>query len=159
MSAVSPDGPAWLAVVRRYLAALLLLEPLWETAQMPLYGVWRSGTAGEIAFDVLHCSLGDLSVAAACLVLALVVAGAADWPRRRFWGVLATATAAGLAYTVYSEWLNVSRGSWTYAASMPVLPPLGTGLAPLLQWLLVPPLALAWAAARLPQRGKSTARP
>lgn len=47
-----------------------------------------------------------------------------------------------LAYTVYSEWLNVTvRGSWAYAPSMPKLPVFGTGLSPFLQWLVVPVIA------------------
>src|SRR5262245_16617478 len=35
-----------------------------------------------------------------------------------------------------------SGPAWTYNALMPVLPWLGTGLAPLLQWVVVPSLAL-----------------
>ena len=34
------------------------------------------------------------------------------------------------------------RGRWEYAEAMPRLPLLGTGLAPLLQWLLIPPLVI-----------------
>jgi hypothetical protein len=53
---------------------------------------------------------------------------------------------AGLLITVSLEWVNVYvLGRWAYAARMPVL--LGIGLAPLLQWLVVPPLVL-WFAAR-----------
>ncbi len=49
-------------------------------------------------------------------------------------------------YTLFREWFNVTvRGSWTYAPAMPRLPPLGTGLAPLLQWLAVPSVAFALA--------------
>ena len=60
-----------------------------------------------------------------------------------------TAIALGAAYTILSEWLNVQvRRSWTYTAAMPVVPWLGTGLAPLLQWLLVPGLAFAITARR-----------
>ena len=47
---------------------------------------------------------------------------------------------------IYSEWLNINvRGSWAYSDLMPVVPVIGTGLAPLLQWVIVPTLAL-WAA-------------
>jgi len=50
----------------------------------------------------------------------------------------------GVAYTIYSEWLNTTiRQGWAYSPMMPVLPPLGTGLSPLLQWLIVPSLALS----------------
>ena len=55
-----------------------------------------------------------------------------------------TAIVLSVAYTILSEWLNVEiRRAWSYTAAMPVLPVLGTGLAPLLQWLVVPGLALA----------------
>jgi len=39
----------------------------------------------------------------------------------------------------------VVRGSWAYTPAMPRVPPLGTGLAPLLQWLLLPTMSLVWA--------------
>jgi hypothetical protein len=39
--------------------------------------------------------------------------------------------------------LNVDvRQTWAYTDLMPKVPPLGTGLAPLLQWLLLPSVAL-----------------
>jgi hypothetical protein len=50
----------------------------------------------------------------------------------------------GIGYTMFSEWLNVEvRATWAYTDQMPALPPLGTGLTPLLQWLIVP--TLTWA--------------
>ena len=55
-----------------------------------------------------------------------------------------TAIILDAAYTVFSEWLNVEiRRSWSYTAAMPVVRFLGTGLTPLLQWLIVPGLVLA----------------
>jgi hypothetical protein len=60
--------------------------------------------------------------------------------------VAALAVAFGVLYTVFSEWLNTEvRGSWAYAAAMPVVPPFGTGLSPLAQWLVVPPAGFWWA--------------
>ena len=54
-------------------------------------------------------------------------------------------------YTIFSEWLNTSvRGSWTYSDLMPVVPVIGTGLAPLLQWCVVPTLAQWIAVGRAP---------
>ncbi|MBW3661220.1 MAG: hypothetical protein KY397_06260, partial [Gemmatimonadetes bacterium] len=53
-----------------------------------------------------------------------------------------------VATTVLLEWLSVDVWRrWDYARSMPTLPLTGTGLAPLLQWLLLPPLAI-WLARR-----------
>ena len=137
MSAFSEGGRS---VFLRYLAVAAGANLVWETAQIPLYTIWSTGNAGEIAFAVVHCTAGDVLIAAASLLLALLLAGRAPWPRSL--RVIAAATILGVAYTVFSEWLNVSvRGSWSYGAMMPVVPPLGTGLAPLLQWVIIPPLA------------------
>ena len=58
--------------------------------------------------------------------------------------MVCTAILLGAAYTVFSEWLNINiRRSWSYTDAMPVLPLLGTGLTPLLQWVVVPGLAFA----------------
>jgi hypothetical protein len=55
-----------------------------------------------------------------------------------------TAIILGIAYTILSEWLNVEiRRRWSYTPAMPVIPWIGTGLTPLLQWLIVPGLAFA----------------
>ena len=54
-----------------------------------------------------------------------------------------TTIVLGAGYTIFSEWLNVEiRRSWSYTAAMPVVPFIGTGLTPLLQWLIVTTLAL-----------------
>jgi len=139
---------AWLAALRPYLAATAALDLVWESVQLPLYTIWRDGTVRAKAFAVLHCTGGDLLIALACLVGALVAVGEPAWPGRRFGRVAILTVLGGLAYAVFSEWLNVEvRRSWAYSHLMPVLPPFGTGLSPVLQWLAVPILAL-WAAHR-----------
>jgi hypothetical protein len=68
-----------------------------------------------------------------------------DWPLRNYGRVALLTILFGIAYTVFSEWLNVSvRGSWAYAADMPVVPWLGTGLSPILQWIVVPAASFMW---------------
>lgn len=139
----------WHSALRVYLAASSILHLSWEVLQLPLYTIWRTGTAGEITFAVLHCTAGDIMIATLVLVTALVAVGSAAWPESRFRPVAATVVCLGAGYTVYSEWINtVVRKSWAYAEMMPTLPGLGTGLSPLLQWLIVPTAAL-WTAARL----------
>ena len=60
------------------------------------------------------------------------------------WRIIFTAIVLGVAYSIFSEWLNVEiRRTWSYTPAMPVLPFLGTGLTPLLQWLIVPSPAFA----------------
>lgn len=58
--------------------------------------------------------------------------------------MMASAVLLGIIYTIISEWLNVAIWHrWAYAPAMPVLPVLGTGVSPLVQWLVVPTLAFA----------------
>jgi hypothetical protein len=142
-SAQSAMVAHWLAALRHYLAVTAAADLLWEVAQMPLYTLWATGTRGEIAFAVVHCTGGDILIATASLVLALVVAGRPEWPVRGFGQVGILAVAFGVAYTVFSEWLNIGvRQSWAYSGLMPVLPIVGIGLTPLLQWVFVPWAAL-----------------
>jgi hypothetical protein len=136
--------PGWLSALRRYLVVTVLGHVVWESAQLPLYTLWRTGTPREIAFAVAHCSVGDVVIASIALLFALVAFGTHDWPRVRFGAVAVTAIAVGLAYTAFSEYLNtVVRKSWAYSDFMPVVPWLGVGVSPVLQWLVIPPLALA----------------
>ncbi|MBV1796579.1 hypothetical protein [Siccirubricoccus sp. G192] len=135
----------WLTMLRCYLVAIATANLVWEVAQMPLYTLWWTGTPGEIASAILHCTAGDVLIAAASLVAALVLLGASDWPQRRFGPVAAAAVAIGLGYTAYSERVNLARSAWAYSDLMPTLPWLGTGLAPVAQWLLIPTVSLVWA--------------
>jgi hypothetical protein len=127
-----------------YLSAATALHLVWETAQLPLYTIWSTGTRLEILFAVIHCTAGDLLITASALSLAAPVARIGRWP---FFGnrMALTAILLGLGYTVFSEWLNTQiRQSWSYTEAMPLLPPLGTGLTPFLQWLVVPGSALGY---------------
>ncbi|HRQ64233.1 MAG TPA: hypothetical protein PKZ76_05090 [Xanthomonadaceae bacterium] len=133
-------------IVGRYLLLMVPASVAWEFAHMPFYTLWETGTRAEIAFAALHCSVGDWMIAAASLALAAILVGGRTWPQQRYLPVAALAVALGLAYTLFSEWLNVDlRQSWAYAGAMPRLPVLGIGLTPVLQWLILPVLGLWWA--------------
>lgn len=125
-------------------AVIAGLNLLWEVLQLPLFTIWTTGTWTERAFAVVHCTGGDVLIALATLVVALIATWAVDWPRRRFRRVAVLPIALGIAYTTFGEWLNVYvRQSWGFADLMPVVT-VGTvriGLSPLLQWLMVPTLA------------------
>jgi hypothetical protein len=128
--------------LRSYVAWIAALNLAWEIAQLPFYTLWTQATAFALAWAVIHCTAADIAIAAAMVSLAVVLAGGDRWPRERFAPVAVLSIGVGLGWTVYSEWLNVVvRGEWAYASSMPTLAPLGTGLTPLLQWLVVPMIA------------------
>ena len=113
----------------------------WETAQLPLYTIWWSGTLRENIVAVVHCTAGDVLVTTVTVVIAALAARLLSWRPFGTAMVLTTITLGG-AYTILSEWLNVELWrSWSYSSIMPLLPWFGTGLSPILQWLIVPALA------------------
>jgi hypothetical protein len=147
------DAAARRAIVR-YLGAFAVGNLVWEVFQLPLYTLWRTAGAAYLAFAGLHCWVGDLLIGSASLGLGIMVAGR-FWPSGGCARVAAVTVLLGVAYTVFSEWLNVAvRGSWAYAPAMPRVPPLGTGLSPLLQWIIVPLAAFAWARPYCAQNGR-----
>lgn len=130
----------------RYALLILGANLAWEIAQLPLFTLWTEATAGTIAMSIVHCTLGDLAIATVALIAALAIVQRTAIRTGRYVSLHLTVIAPGAAYTVFSEWLNVAvLRNWQYSPLMPVLPPLGTGLSPLLQWIVLPPLCLALA--------------
>lgn len=139
------DQVSWLAGLRRYLVLVTILNLIWEIAQLPLYTIWRTGTLGDNAFAALHCTAGDLLIAAASLLGALLLLGRPGWPTERYGATVISAVLAGLAYTILSEWINTEiRRSWAYSDLMPTLPWIGTCLSPFAQWIVVPVASFLW---------------
>lgn len=136
----------WLDTLRRYFGAILVGNLVWEVAQLPLYTIWKTGTVRDLAVAVIHCTAGDLAIAASALLVVLILVGDETWPLGRFRVVSVGTVAISIAYTIYSERTNVLvLRNWAYGELMPVLPWLDVGLSPLLQWFLVPAAAFAWA--------------
>lgn len=129
----------WLGTLRRYIAIVAAANVAWEIVQLPLYTIWKSGTVGEIAFAVVHCTGGDVLIGTASLLGALLLFGRPGWPNERYAVVASMTVGAGVTYTIFSEWLNTKvRGSWAYSELMPVLPVLDVGFSPLAQWIVIP---------------------
>lgn len=138
----------WLHGLRRYLAVIAVGDLTWEAAHLPLYTVWTDGTTRDNLVAVAHCTAGDLLIALCSWAFAIIVAGRSGWPAEASGRVAMLTFAAGLTYTGYSEWLNaIVKRSWTYSELMPVIPGLGLGWSPMVQWIVIPTLAL-WFATR-----------
>ena len=129
--------------INLFLFGFLMSFP-WEMLQAPLY----VGLAGAPHWSAtLHClaaTLGD------CLLFIVTFAIMAAILRNRHWIRTATFsqmlwfTTIGLTATLVIEDTGVrSIGwNWRYSPLMPRLPLLGTGLSPVLQWLILPPLVI-----------------
>lgn len=152
------DREACRLIGLRYLPWLAGLNLAWEVAQLPLYTLWREATPAWIAFSVLHCTAGDVVIGGTVLLLGLI-ATRASTPTQWRWGLLASLVAlAATGYTAFSEWLNTAvLRNWSYSELMPTVEIVGAaiGVSPLLQWIVIPPLALRFArgAGRAAQAG------
>jgi len=129
-----------------YLAFSAAVHAIWEIVQLPLYTIWTEGSLAQNAFALLHCTAGDVLIAAWSLLAALFLHGFRGWPQGRWLSVSVLAIIIASVYTGYSEWYNVHiKGVWTYTSAMPTLSVAGyaIGLTPILQWLVVPSVAFA----------------
>jgi hypothetical protein len=130
----------------RYALFIGLTNLVWESLHLPLYTLWIEGELGDLVFAVVHCTAGDVMIAFATLGMALLLVGNIRYPCMRFNRALGLTIGSGIAYTLFSEWLNVSiRQSWAYSDLMPVVPIIGTGVSPIAQWIFLPLLGLLWA--------------
>jgi hypothetical protein len=148
----APDRPGrgasgtrpWLRGLVFYGSAMAGGNLVWETLHLPLYTIWRDGTLAAQAFAVVHCALADILIALSAALVALAFVGDQTWPINRFWPVVCCAVPIGIAYTIFSEWLNVEvRRTWAYSSLMPIvaLGNLTIGLSPILQWTALPTAA------------------
>lgn len=149
MTARADTSRHW-RTIRRFLLVVALGNLAWEAAHVPLYTLWLTGSPAEIGYAIVHCTAGDVLIAVGTLAMAWVLFGRDGWPNRGYLSVAVATILMAVAYTIFSEWLNVEvRGSWAYRDLMPRLPWLGTGLTPILQWIAVPGLGF-WFASRNP---------
>lgn len=138
MPAIATRG---LPVLFAFVAITTLLNLMWELVQLPLYTIWNDALPKSSILAALHCTVGDMVIASWSVLLAILAVGR-EWPKQRYLPVAVATIGIAVVYTVFSEWLNVNlRRSWQYSSLMPTLPWLGTGLAPLLQWIVTPALS------------------
>ncbi len=127
----------------RLLALGFPLHLAWETAQLPLYTLWRESERDYILYSLAHCTLGDMLILLGSYGVVALLSRNRYWlDEAARWRGLVFAL-LGVSYTVYSEIVNVYlEKTWAYTDAMPLVPVVGAGLAPVLQWTIIPPLML-----------------
>jgi hypothetical protein len=63
-----------------FVAWLAALNLAWENVQMPFYTLWKSGSIGEVAFAIMHCTAGDVIISFFSGMVALLFVRM-RWPR------------------------------------------------------------------------------
>lgn len=127
-----------------------LVNLVWEMLQMPLFAYPAAVTWGQASLECVQAAAGDALMLLASYWLVVLLWRDRRWILQPSAGALGLFLVPGLVMTVVFEALATDVwGRWTYADTMPVLPVTGTGLVPLLQWVLLP-LLIVWLVRRWP---------
>ena len=125
--------------------AFLLNYP-WELLQAPFFEGMAVATHWDAVKVCTRATLGDAVIMLIAYWSVAVTASDRWWFRAPSRLQMLGFIAAGVMITVAIEHLATQSvdpaWGWRYADPMPTLPVIGVGLTPLLQWLLLPPLAI-----------------
>lgn len=120
-----------------------LLNLPWEFLQTPFYEGIASAPHWESTRLCTQAAVGDAAMTLVAFWVVSAAAATREWVLRPTRRQVAAFVLTGLSLTAVFEWLATGvLERWTYTDAMPTLPLLGTGLLPLLQWTLLPPLIL-----------------
>ena len=110
----------------------------WEMLQMPLYAGMSNGWV-----RCAHAAASDVAVLA--FLYGVLAAASARWLWFRDAIVPRGAALATIGFltAVLIELRALAAGEWSYTEQMPLVPPFGVGLSPVLQTMVIP-LGLAW---------------
>ena len=126
-------------------AFAVLLNFPWEILQAPLFEGMADAPHWPAVRRCAVASVGDGVIMLAAFWAVAVVYGSRRWLLTPTWRQTVGFTAIGLVTTVAVERLAIAGWwpmGWSYSDAMPTVPAIGTGVSPLLQWLLLPPLTM-----------------
>lgn len=126
------------------LFAYLLNSP-WEFLQVPLFERMPLTSHWDGVKACTAAAVGDAAISLATFWLVSLLVGSRGWIRAPTLKSVVGYAACGLFITVVIERLALAgmwMHGWSYSAQMPVMPGLGVGLSPLLQWVVLPPLVI-----------------
>lgn len=120
-----------------------LLHFVWEMQQMPFFNEPPEWTIWDMTKVYTRATFGDVSIALAAFWTVALFARSREWVLRPTAKQVMLFIAVGVVITIVFEAIATRvLDRWHYAATMPMLPILGTGLSPLLQWVVLPPLVV-----------------
>ena len=139
----------------------LLLNFAWEILQAPLYAGMADMPHAQVTKVCLQATVGDAvimllaygAVAAVARSRRWIVA-ASGWQLTLFITIGVSITAAIELLATRGQWF----GNWSYLPTMPLLPGTRIGLAPLLQWVVLPLLTVWFVRRQLAHRPETGAQ-
>ena len=121
-----------------------LLNFIWEMWQVPFFLSIPSGPHWAGVLACTQATLGDVGISLVAFWSVAAFARSRRWILQPSLSQIGSFIVVGVVITIAFEALAVGfLERWSYSPLMPTLPILGTGLVPLLQWIVLPPL-LIW---------------
>lgn len=127
-----------------FIFAVLLNFP-WEFLQAPLFEGMAEAPHWRAVQRCAIATLGDGAIMLVAFWSVAAVGRTRQWLLRPTLLQILGFVGVGLVITILVERLATAGlwpMSWSYAEVMPVVPLLGAGLSPLLQWTVLPPLVV-----------------
>lgn len=116
---------------------------VWEMIQVPWFAGMAEASHGSVVWLCIRATGGDVLILLSSFWLASIIVGNRRWLMEGDLKPAVILVATGLVVTIVLEWLATGPlERWVYADSMPIIPLVNVGLAPLLQWVLLPPLIM-----------------
>lgn len=119
---------------------LFILNFSWEMGQGRFYASMKGLPFWSATWLCTRGAAADVALLALFFVIAAVVAGDAAWPLRPTSKAIVTFFALCLLATAAIERWAIATRRWSYSREMPMI--FGVGALPLMQWVLIPVLAV-----------------
>ena len=120
-----------------------LLNLAWEILQVPFFRGMADAPHWLGVKACTQATVGDVAITLTAFWIAAIFARTRNWillPRKQDFAIF---IGVGILATMLFEILATGPlERWAYTDAMPRVPIIGTGLLPLLQWLVIPPLML-----------------
>jgi len=116
---------------------------IWEMLQMPFFSFSEKLSLGEINDACLQASIGDALMLVIMFWIVSALLKSRDWIFHLTPYRIGLFLLLGILMTVIFEYLATGLlDRWVYGSSMPIIPLIGTGVIPIMQWLVIPPFVL-----------------
>lgn len=132
-----------LAQPEAYLVLLAFaFHTTWEFLQDPLYAGLATSPHAQVRAACLRAVTGDVGITVAAFYAAAFIARSRLWFVGRNIAAVAAWFLTGIFITIVFERHATANDAWRYAPTMPIVPLLRVGLAPLTQWIVIPAILL-----------------
>jgi hypothetical protein len=120
-----------------------LLNFVWENFQVPLFQGMQSKAHWDAVLQCTKATGGDLIILLFAFWTTALIFGDHGWlTTAHTWPVVVFAVLAFTVSTGAEIVMTRYLHHYSYGPAMPIVPLLRIGLAPFLQWIILPPLAL-----------------